>query len=90
MTNWNPKLDLRFADHRLRPALDLIARIGLAAPEAIYDLGCGAGNVSLWLRRRWLPARIFGIDSSGEMLAQAAKTMPDLIRHQCDIADWPH
>jgi hypothetical protein len=44
MTTWDPNQYLKFADHRLRPALDLLARIRAEEPGAVYDLGCGAGT----------------------------------------------
>jgi trans-aconitate 2-methyltransferase len=88
---WNPEIYLEFADHRLRPALDLLARIDLANPATIYDLGCGPGNVTRWLQRRWPEARITGIDSSAEMLAKARSDWPELTWQQEDIASWrPH
>jgi hypothetical protein len=39
-TYWNPAQYLKFTDHRLRPALELLDRVPLAAPRVIYDLGC--------------------------------------------------
>ena len=47
---WDANLYLKFADARLRPALDLMGRLdpanGARAGHAIYDLGCGAGNIT--------------------------------------------
>jgi trans-aconitate 2-methyltransferase len=59
---WDPAQYLKFAGHRLRPALDLLNRIDLAAPDHVYDLGAGAGNVTRLLRARWPEARITGVD----------------------------
>ena len=39
-THWEPKQYLKFTDHRLRPALELLYRVPLASPGVIYDLGC--------------------------------------------------
>jgi trans-aconitate 2-methyltransferase len=72
MPSWDPSQYLKFADHRLRPALDLVAHIPGAAPATVWDLGCGAGNVTKLLKDRWPAARVAGVDSSREMLAQAA------------------
>ena len=69
--SWNPQQYLMFADHRLRPAQDLLARIPLSSPAAVYDLGCGSGNVTRLLAQRWPNAVITGVDNSPEMLAQA-------------------
>ena len=69
--SWNPQQYLMFADHRLRPAQDLLARIPLSRPAAVYDLGCGSGNVTRLLAQRWPNAAITGVDNSPEMLAQA-------------------
>ena len=72
---WDANLYLKFADHRVRPALDLMGRLdpanGARPGHAIYDLGCGAGNISRILAERFPTAEIVGIDSSEEMLAKA-------------------
>jgi len=72
---WDANLYLKFADHRLRPALDLMGRLdpaNAARPgHAIYDLGCGAGNIPRILAEHFAGAPIVGIDSSEEMLAKA-------------------
>ncbi len=86
--SWDPEQYLAFGDHRLRPALDLIARVPLAAPRHIVDLGCGAGNVTAALRARWPKARIIGVDSSPEMLARARKTTTEIEWIEADLRDW--
>jgi trans-aconitate 2-methyltransferase len=72
MPSWDPSQYLKFADHRLRPAMDLLARVPESDPRAIWDLGCGAGNVTALIRRRWPEARIAGVDNSPDMLKQAS------------------
>lgn len=69
---WDPVQYLAFGGHRLRPALELLARIPHQAPARVADLGCGPGNVTKFLRERWPDAELEGIDSSSEMLAAAA------------------
>ena len=91
MTDWNPVQYLKYAGERLRPALDLLARVPLAHPRTIVDLGCGAGNVTRLLAQRWPEARIVGVDNSAAMLAQARAEMPDRSRHtfvESDLALW--
>jgi len=72
---WDANLYLKFADHRLRPALDLMGRLDPSLDEreghAIYDLGCGAGNLTGILAARFPKSKVVGIDSSEEMLAKA-------------------
>lgn len=85
---WDPTQYLKFADHRLRPALDLLARIDLDAPRVIFDLGCGAGNVTALLAERWPEARVVGVDSSLEMLARAKGAHPEIEWVRADLADW--
>ena len=85
---WDPAQYLKFADHRLRPALDLVGRIPLAEPVRIYDLGCGSGNVTGLLAERWPGAAVTGVDNSPQML-QRARATPSRVRwQQGDLADW--
>jgi len=70
---WNADQYLKFADHRLRPGLELLARIPLAAPISVWDLGCGTGNLTQALHERWPDARVTGLDNSPDMLAKARK-----------------
>lgn len=85
---WDPDRYLAFADLRLRPALDLLARVPVEAPASVVDLGCGAGNVTRVLRQRWPAAHITGIDGSPEMLATARGEAADIDWHQADINAW--
>jgi trans-aconitate 2-methyltransferase len=85
---WDPAQYLVFGGHRLRPALELLMRIPLAAPRSVVDLGCGAGNVTAHLRRRWPGAAITGVDSSAEMLSAAARAEPSVTWVQADLGAW--
>lgn len=75
---WNPDQYHLYNDHRLRPALDLLSQVGLASPAVIYDLGCGPGNVTALLSKRWGEAIITGLDSSETMLKRARKEHPSI------------
>src|ERR1700757_4531920 len=88
MHGWDAGQYLRFADERTRPALDLLARIELAAPGRIVDLGCGPGNSSGLLRERWPGAGITGLDSSAGMLEAARRDYPSVEFVLGDIATW--
>ena len=67
--SWNPDQYLKFAAPRLQPAIDLLARVPSIQPRTVYDLGCGAGNVTQLLAARWPQASITGVDDSAAMLA---------------------
>ena len=86
--NWNPQQYARFAAPRLRPALDLIARIPMQHPQTVVDLGRGTGNVTRLLRNRWPQARITGVNGSPQMLAEARTTESDIGWEQLDVASW--
>ena len=85
---WDPAQYLKFTDHRLRPAVDLLNRIDVANPAEVYDLGAGAGNVTRLLKTRWPNARITGVDESQEMLAKAAAGDPEIVWQRADLATW--
>ena len=86
--SWDPAQYLKFAGERMRPAVDLLARIPAAAPGTVVDLGCGAGNLAPLLLGRWPRAALTGVDSSPEMLAQARKVYPQAQFIQADIGAW--
>lgn len=88
MAEWDPGQYLRFADERLRPALDLLARVPLEHPLSIVDLGCGAGNVTAILKRRFPPAAVLGVDGSPAMMAKARAAAPDCRFELADLATW--
>jgi trans-aconitate 2-methyltransferase len=71
---WDPDAYLRHLDVRLRPILDLLARVDHPRPRRVVDLGCGPGNVTALLASRWRHAHVLGIDTSPAMLT-AARTL---------------
>ena len=68
---WDPAQYGRYAGERGRPFFDLTSRIEADAPETVVDLGCGPGDLTESLARRWPEALVRGIDSSPEMIARA-------------------
>lgn len=87
-TYWDPKQYLKFTDYRLRPALDLLGRVPLTSPNVIYDLGCGAGNVTRVIAARWPSASVYGLDNSGEMLKKASLEPSRIDWLQADVRYW--
>lgn len=87
-THWDPSQYAKFADHRLRPALELLARVSLDVPDVVFDLGCGGGDIPRIMRSRWPGARITGIDSSREMLEKAARSGDGIEWVEASVEDW--
>ena len=86
---WDPEQYAKFADERGRPFHDLVARVGAEAPRRVVDLGCGPGELTASLARRWPGARIEGLDSSAEMIAKAAPLASDRLSFRVgDIESW--
>ena len=86
--NWDPAQYGKFAAERMRPVEDLLARLTMAAPATVYDLGCGDGRVTRLLANHWPGARITGVDNSANMLDAARKVLPDVTWIEADIAHW--
>ncbi len=88
MNTWDSQQYLKFANERTQPSIDLAARVALDAPARAIDLGCGPGNSTAVVARRWPNAAVTGLDSSPAMLATARKDFPALTWLQNDIAAW--
>lgn len=88
MPSWDADQYLRFSSERTQPARDLAARIAIAEPERIIDLGCGPGNSTAILRLRWPTAEIHGLDNSREMIAAASESYPQGKWILADAATW--
>lgn len=83
---WDPDRYLTYADERGRPFVDLLARVGAAAPRTVVDLGCGPGTLTSLLADRWPEASVTGVDSSAEMIAAARD---ERIRFEVgDLRSW--
>src|ERR1700738_2807870 len=75
---WDARHYARFLDARTLPAVDLLSRIELAAPQSVVDLGCGPGNSTSLLLQRWPNASVTGVDTSSDMLAAGRRDYPDI------------
>ena len=88
VTAWDPAQYLRWSDHRIRPAVDLLQRLPVERPAHVVDLGCGTGNVTALLRGAWPAARITGVDGSAAMLERARASDGGVDWQHADIGDW--
>lgn len=87
---WNAAEYLKYSDERSRPLVDLLSQVHRHDIRRIVDLGCGAGNLTRTLADRWPEARVIGVDSSEEMLAEAVpKTVAGKLEFERgDIGRW--
>jgi trans-aconitate 2-methyltransferase len=85
---WDPAQYLRFADERLRPGFDLLARVGDLPPGPIVELGCGTGVHTNAIAERWSDRAVSGIDASPEMLAQVVPGPRRVRWIEADIRGW--
>ena len=88
MNTWNSSQYLKFANERTQPSIDLVARLALDAPQRIIDLGCGPGNSTAVVARRWPQGAVTGLDNSAAMLATAKKDYPQWTWREGGIAEW--
>ncbi len=72
---WDPGQYRRFGDERSRPFYELVGRIGATEPRFVADLGCGPGELTADLCRRWPAADVLGVDSSPEMIGAAGELL---------------
>ncbi|MDE2111285.1 MAG: trans-aconitate 2-methyltransferase [Alphaproteobacteria bacterium] len=85
---WDPGTYLSFEAQRTRPAAELLARVPDGNVSYAVDLGCGPGNSTALLAARWPQARVEGVDSSSEMLAEAQRSGVRADWSEADIASW--
>ncbi len=78
MHSWNATTYLQFKNERTRPAVDLVSRIPIDDPKMVLDIGCGPGNSTAVLRKRFSNAKIIGIDNAPEMIVKAKETYSDM------------
>lgn len=88
MPQWDAELYLKYGSERTQPVRDLLHRIRLTNPARIIDLGCGPGNSTEELRRRWPGSTIVGLDNSAEMIGKAREAFPEGQWEVGDAAAW--
>ncbi|MEA9976882.1 MULTISPECIES: trans-aconitate 2-methyltransferase [unclassified Pseudomonas] len=85
---WSAKQYSAFERERTRPVRDLVAAIPHHEVRFAIDLGCGPGNSTEVLAKRYPDAFVSGIDSSEDMVAAANKRLPSMQFEVSDIAGW--
>ena len=85
---WSPSQYLKFEDERTRAPRDLLARVPLDRVANAVDIGCGPGNSTELLVKRWPKADVIGIDTSADMLRQARERLPQQTFIEANVAHW--
>lgn len=86
--SWSAQQYTKFEDERTRPVRDLLAGIPNLAAATAADIGCGPGNSTELLQKRFPDAVVTGMDSSSDMIAAARKRLPAIQFEIADIASW--
>ncbi len=76
-SDWEPDSYLKFGKDRIHPTMDLVSRIDMEHPANILEIGCGSGDSTQVLHKRWPDSKILGIDTSEKMINKAKQDYPD-------------
>jgi trans-aconitate 2-methyltransferase len=85
---WSAQQYSTFENERTRPVRDLVAALPERDVRLAVDLGCGPGNSTEVLARRFRGATVTGLDSSQDMIDAARKRLPQIGFEVADIGSW--
>lgn len=73
---WNATDYAKHSQTQQRWAQELIAKLDLTGTEAVLDVGCGDGKVSVEIASTLSSGTVFGVDSSSAMIELASERYP--------------
>lgn len=79
---WDPKVYDQFKNIRYQPFFDLAALISDKSLHNCADVGCGTGEQTSLLSKRFENSYFLGIDSSKEMLAESKRFVTEKVRFE--------
>lgn len=86
---WNPEIYNKFKSERSQPFYDLLEMVKVRKDLSVIDLGCGTGELTRQLADHLPGSYTTGIDSSNEMLREAANyTNNNLVFSQASIEEF--
>jgi trans-aconitate 2-methyltransferase len=86
---WDPAQYEKFKKERARPFFDLLAQLDDIAPRTVVDIGCGTGEPTAELAKKWLQAQVVGVDNSPEMLEKSKAHASERLRFElAEMERW--
>src|SRR4051794_24233294 len=76
---WNPEIYNQFKNVRYQPFFDLMHLISNDHLQNAVDVGCGTGEQTSLLSKKFETTLFTGIDASEEMLAESKKFASDTL-----------
>jgi len=67
-----------------------LKRIHLPPKSKVLDVGCGLGDLYMWLKKNKIEVDYLGIDITAKMILKAKKKYPEASFKICDLMDNPH
>lgn len=78
MFGWDAKQYSKFKKERTLPAMDLANAINHENVKSVLDIGCGIGNSTAVLKKKFPSAKVIGADNSDDMLKSARENNPEI------------
>lgn len=86
---WDPAQYEKFKGERARPFFDLLSALDGISPRTVVDLGCGTGELTAELAKKWPQASVVGVDNSPEMIAKSHPFASERLRFEtAEMETW--